>query len=113
MHLSWSVYARVGEERSFPLLTYRKAMSAGSILIMAVNNICVHLSLSKSGDQFPLSRSPTVNNASRRGGCSQVVMSPQIVLRVLGSNCVTRVLVAKILCKWRAGIHVLKQMIRI
>jgi hypothetical protein len=97
MYLSWSVYARVGEECSFPLLTYRKVMSAGSILIMAVNNICVYLSLSKSGDQFPLSRSLTVNNTSRRGGCSQVVMSPQNFLRVLA-----RVLVAKTLCKWRA-----------
>jgi len=88
-------------------------MSAGPILIMAVNNICVHLSPGKSGDQFPLSRSLTVNNASRRGGCSQVVICPQVILRVLGSDCVARVLVAKILCKWRSGIQVLRQMIRI
>jgi hypothetical protein len=75
--------------------TYRKVMDAGPILIMAVNSICVHLSPGKSGDQFPPSRSLTVNNASKRGGCSQVVISSQITLRVLGSDCVARVFVPK------------------
>jgi hypothetical protein len=34
------------------LLIYRKVMSAGPILIMAVNNLCVHFSPSKSGISF-------------------------------------------------------------
>jgi len=67
-------------------------MSAGPILIMAVNNICVHLSPGKSGDQYALSRSLTVSNASKRGGCSKVVISSQITLGVLGSDCFARVL---------------------
>jgi hypothetical protein len=66
-------------------------MSAGPILIMAVNN----------------------HSSGKSCASSQLVISPRFILRVLCSDCVAHVSATKILCKWRSGIQALEQTMRI